>query len=106
MGLVATRPNPSYAPQSRVPAELLRLTRRALRKHDVDESRTRKLHRVVERAPDVLRFLDEEALAAERLHHPVIASTVDQGVGLEVEERVVGNLRHAGADAAVVQDDD
>ena len=64
------------------------------------------VHRLGEGALQVLRVLDKEALAAEGLHHPVIAGAVDQRVGLHVEHRVVRDLRHAGADAAIVQHDD
>ncbi len=39
-------------------------------------------------------------------HHPVVAGAVDQGVGLHVEHRVCRDLGHAGADAAIVEDDD
>src|ERR1700740_3841545 len=97
---IAAQPILRSLTQSLVPAELLRLARRALRQHNVDERGTREVHRVVEGAADVFRVFDEEALAAERLHHPIIARAVDQRVGLEIEERVVRNLWHAGADAA------
>ena len=54
----------------------------------------------------VLRILDEEALAAEGLHHLVVAGAVDQRVRLHVEHRVFRDLRHARADAAIVEHDD
>src|SRR5262245_3155046 len=63
-------------------------------------------HRLVEGAAQVLWILDKEALAAEGLHYPVIAGAVNQCVGLQVEHRAFRDLRHARADAAIVQDDD
>jgi hypothetical protein len=83
-----------------VPAELLRFAGGALRDHDIDESRAAEVHRLVEGAADILGVLDEEALAAEGFHHPVVAGAVDQRVRLHVEHRVVRDLGHAGADAA------
>src|SRR5437762_3300638 len=64
----------------RVPAELLGLAGGALRDHDVDEGGTAVVHRLGEGALQVLRVLDEEALAAEGFHHPVVAGAVDQRV--------------------------
>src|SRR5262249_54518178 len=92
--------------RSAMPGELLRLAGGALRDHDVDQGGTAKVHRLVERTAQVLRVLDKETLAAEGLHHPVVARAPDQRVWLQVEHRVFRDLRHAGADAAVVQDDD
>jgi len=89
-----------------VPAERLRLTGGALREHDVDEGAAAVVHRLFEGALEVLRLLDKEAFAAEGFHHPVIAGAVDQRVRLHVEHRVVRDLGHAGADAAVVEHDD
>src|SRR5262249_55936515 len=63
-------------------------------------------HRLVEGGAQVLWILDKEALAAEGLHYPVIAGAVNQCVGLQVEHRAFRDLRHARADAAIVQDDD
>src|SRR3974390_2780 len=77
----------------------------ALRDHDVDERGAAEVHRLVEGAAQVLRILDKEALAAEGLHYPVIAGAVNQCVGLQVEHRAFRDLRHAGADAAIVSDD-
>src|SRR5438105_9751304 len=102
----ARRAEGRCANRSAVPAELLRLPGGALRDHDVDEGGAAVVHRLVEGALQVLRVLDKEALAAEGFHHPVVAGAVDQRVGLHVEHRVVRDLRHAGADAAVVQNDD
>src|SRR2546430_13407037 len=89
-----------------MPAELLLLAGGALRDHDVDEGGTAEVHRLVEGAAQVLRILDKEALAAEGLHYPVIAGAVNQCAGLHVEHRAFRDLRHAGADAAIVQDYD
>src|SRR5262249_6752219 len=91
------------ATRSTVPAELLWLAGRALGDHDVDEGGAAEVHRTIEGAGQILRVLDKEALAAEGVHHPVIAGAVNQCVGLEVEHRVFRDLRHAGADAAIVQ---
>jgi hypothetical protein len=88
-----------------VPAELLGLPGGALRDHDVDEGGTAVVHRLIEGAANILRVLDKEALAAEGFHHPVIARAVDQRVGLHVEHRVFRDLGRAGADAAIVEDD-
>src|SRR6266568_2830066 len=85
--------------KSAVPAELLRLAGGVLRDHDIDEGGAAEAHRLVEGAAQVLRVLDKEALAAEGLHHPVIAGAVDQCVGLHVEHWVFRDLRHAGAEA-------
>src|SRR5262249_5286509 len=92
--------------KSAMPAELLLLAGGALRDHDVDEGGAAEVHRLVEGAGQVLRILDKEALAAEGVHYLVIAGAVDQCVGLQVEHRAFRDLRHAGADAAIVQDDD
>src|SRR5262252_4360847 len=92
--------------KSAMPAELLRLAGGALRDHDVDEGGARETHRLVEGAAQVLRILDKEALAAEGGHYLVIAGAVNQCVGLQIEHRTFRDLRHAGADAAIVQDDD
>src|SRR5262249_31789035 len=96
----------SSVTKSAVPTELLLLAGGALRDHDVDEGGAAEVHRLVEGAAQVLRVLDKEALAAEGLHPPVIAGAVNQRVGLHVEHRVFRDLWHAGADAAIVQDDD
>src|SRR6516225_4747224 len=61
-----------------VPAELLRLAGGALRDDDVDEGRAAEVYRLAEGAAQVLRVLDKEALAAEGLHHPVIAGAINQ----------------------------
>src|SRR5262245_8775277 len=90
--------------KSAMPAELLLLAGGALRDHDVDEGGAAEVHRLVEGAGQVLRILDKEALAAEGVHYLVIAGAVDQCVGLQVEHRAFRDLRHAGADAAIVQD--
>jgi hypothetical protein len=87
-------------------AELLRLPRGALADHDVDQRRPSEVHRFVEGAANVLRVLDEEALAAEGFHHPVLEGAVNEGVRLQVEYRVFRDLGHAGADAAIVQHHD
>src|SRR6516162_1117069 len=87
---------------SAVPAELLRLSGRALREHDVDQRRTAVVHGFVEGAADVLRVLDKKALAAKGFHDAVIAGTIDQRVGLHVEHRIFRDLGHAGTDAAIV----
>src|SRR5262249_1880055 len=92
--------------KSAMPAELLRLAGGALRDHDVNEGGAAEVHRLVEGAAQVLRVLDKEALAAEGLHYPVIAGAVNQCVGLHVEHRAFRDLQHAGADAAIVQDND
>src|SRR5262245_35981679 len=92
--------------KSAVPAELLRLAGGALRNHDVNEGGAAEAHRLVEGAAKVLRVFDKDALAAEGLHHPVVPGAVNQCVGLQVEHRAFRDLRHAGADAAIVQDDD
>src|SRR5205814_4303912 len=89
-----------------LPAELLRLPRRTLGEQAVDQCRTREVHRLLQRALQVPRLLDVEALAAERLHHAVIAGAPNEGVGLHVHHRVLPDLRHAGPDAATVGDDD
>src|SRR5690348_10764283 len=68
--------------RSAVPAELLRLPDGALRNDDVDEGGAAVVHRLGEGALQILRVLDKEALAAEGLHHPVVARAVDEGVGL------------------------
>src|SRR5580693_7931793 len=91
---------------SRVPAELLRFAGGALRDHDVDEGGAAVVHRLVEGALQVFRVLDEESLAAEGFHHPVVAGAVDERVRLHVKHRVVRDLGHARADAAIVEDDD
>src|SRR3989442_7787106 len=104
---LAERPRGSRSvSRSAMPAELLRLARRLLRDHDVDERRALEGRRLLQRVLQILWILDEPALAAERLHHLVVARAVDQRVGLEVLERVVRVLRVSGADAAVVEDDD
>src|SRR5690349_17187253 len=103
-------PYPNTLPQrgewgggsSAVPAELLRLAGGTLREHDVDQRGTAVVHRLVEGAADVLRVLDKEALAAKGFHNAVIAGAIDQRVGLHVEHRVVRDLGHTGADAAIV----
>jgi hypothetical protein len=64
------------------------------------------VHRLVRDAAQVLRVLDEEALAAEGFYHPVVAGAVDQRVGLHVEHRVFRDFGHARADAAIVQHHD
>src|SRR2546427_1019285 len=91
---------------SAVPAELLRLAGGLLGNPDVDERRAAEVHRLLQGALQVLRLLDEEALAAERLHHLVVASAIDQRVRLQVLERLVRHFRVPRADAAVVEDDD
>ena len=88
------------------PAELLQLPGGALRDRDVDEGGAAEVDRFVEGGLEVLRVLDEEALAAEGFHHPVVAGAVDQRVGLHVEHRVFRDLGHAEADAAIVEHDD
>src|SRR5215469_10631255 len=92
--------------RSAVPAELLRLAGGALRDHNVDEGGAAEVHRLVEGAAQVLRILDKEALAAEGLHHSVITGAVNQRVGFHVKHWVFRDLRHAGTDATIVQDDD
>src|ERR1700722_18421923 len=94
-----------YVTRSAMPGDLLRLAGGALRDYDVDQGGAGEVHRLVEGAAQVLRVLDQEALATEGLHHPVIARAPNQRVGLQVEHRVFRDLRHAGADAAIVQDD-
>ena len=84
---------------SALPAELLWLAGRALRDHDVDESRAAVVDRLVEGSLQVFRVLDGEALAAEGFHRPVVEGAIDQSVGLHVEHRVVreacrGRCRH------------
>src|SRR5487761_1323876 len=66
---------------SAVPAEGLRFAGRALAQHDVDQRWSAVVHGFVERALDVLRVLDEEALAAKGFHDLVVAGAVDQRVG-------------------------
>ena len=44
------------------------------------------IHRLVERAADVLGVLDKEALAAKGFDDAVIARALDQRVGLHVED--------------------
>jgi hypothetical protein len=39
-------------------------------------------------------------------HHPVVAGSVNERIGLDVEHRVFRDLGHAGADAAIVEHDD
>src|ERR1700680_915113 len=63
-----------------VPAELLRLPGRALAELDVYQPRAGEVHQLVERAANVLGVLDIGAVAAERLHHLVVAGAVDQRV--------------------------
>ena len=92
--------------RSAVPAELLLLARGALRQDDVDEGGALEFHRLVEGLLDVFRLLDEGAEAAEGLHHLVVARPPNQSIRLQVEHRVRRDFRHAGTDAAVVQDDD
>src|SRR5215471_12750753 len=104
--IVGPCPMVASVTKSAMPAELLRLASGALRDHDVDEGGAAEVHRLVEGAAQVLWILDKEALAAEGVHYPVIASAVNQCVGLHVEHRAFRDLRHAGADAAIVQDDD
>src|SRR6201984_1601953 len=94
-----------FSRRSAVPAELLRLSGRALAEHDVDQRRTAVVHRLVEGAADVFRVLDKKALAAKGFHDLVIARAIDQRVGLHVEHRVFRALGHAGADAAIVEHD-
>jgi hypothetical protein len=89
-----------------VPAELLRPPGSTLRDDDVDEGGAAVVYRLSEGALEVLRILDEETLAAEGFHHPPVARAVDEGIGFHVEHRVFRDLGHAGADAAIVQDDD
>src|SRR5262249_32340052 len=96
----------SRVTRSTMPGEILRLAGGSLREHDIDQRRSLELHGLVERAANMLRVLDEESLAAESLHHPVVTRAIDQRVGLELEHRVFRDLRHAGADAAIVEDDD
>src|ERR1700730_10033369 len=62
---------------STVPAELLRRPRRALTEFDVDQGRSGEVHRLVEGAAEVLRVFDVEALAAEGVHHAVVAGAVN-----------------------------
>src|SRR5262245_54854293 len=96
----------AFVTKSAMPAELLRLAGGALRDDDVDKGGAAEAHRLVEGAAQVLRILDKEALAAEGLHYLVIAGAVNQCVGLQVEHRAFRDLRHARANAAIVQDDD
>jgi hypothetical protein len=63
-----------------VPAELLGFAGRALAEHDVDQRRAAVVHRLVERALDVLWVFDKEALAAKGFHDLVVAGAVDQRV--------------------------
>jgi len=56
-----------------MPAELLWLPGRALAEETVDQGRPLEVHRFLERALQVLRVLDIEALAAKRVHHAVMA---------------------------------
>jgi hypothetical protein len=65
------------ASKSAVPAELLRLSGRALAEHDVDQRRSAVVHRLVEGAADVFRVLDKKALAAKGFHDAVITRAVD-----------------------------
>src|SRR5947207_5988482 len=51
---------------SRVPAELLRLADGPLGDHDVHQCRAAERHRLLQRALQIFRVLDEPALAAER----------------------------------------
>src|ERR1700760_1428569 len=74
---------------SAMPGEVLRLAGGTLRDHDIDQRRAGKFHRLVEGAANILRVLDEESLAAESFHHPVVACAIDQRVGLELEHRIV-----------------
>src|SRR5260221_11237021 len=76
-----------------MPGELLRLAGRALRQHDVDQGGAGEGHRLVEGFAYVLRLLDDQALAAEGLHHLVVARAEEQPGGLPVEHRVRRNLR-------------
>ena len=89
-----------------MPAERLRLSGRALAEHDVDQSGAAEVHCFSERALDVFRVFDKEALAAKGFHDLVVAGAVDQRVGPHVEHRVFRDLRHARANAAIVQDHD
>src|SRR3954471_14344075 len=77
--------------RSALPGEFLRLPGRSLRDHDVHQRRTVKFHRLLKGAADIFRILDKESLAAEGLHHPVIAGAINQRVGLQIEHRVVGD---------------
>jgi hypothetical protein len=50
----------------------------------------------------VFRVLDEGALLPPKASIiPVVARAIDQRVAFQVEHRVIGNLRHATADAAI-----
>src|ERR1700730_6445291 len=55
----------AFDARSAMPAELLRLPLRALAELDVDQRRAREVHRLVERAAQVLRILNVGAVAAE-----------------------------------------
>ena len=81
--------------QLRVPAELLRLSGRALAEHDVDQRRSAVVHRLVEGATNVFRVLDKKALAAKGFHDAVIAGAPNERIGLHVEHRIFRELRQA-----------
>src|SRR5438067_2146005 len=91
---------------SAMPLELLRLAGGLLGDHHVHERRALEGHRLLQRGLQILRVLDEPALAAEGLHHLVVARAVDQRVRPHVLQRVLGMLRVARPDAAVVEHDD
>jgi hypothetical protein len=86
-------------PISCASGELLRLTGGALRDHDIDQRWAPEVHRLVERAFQVLRVLDKEALAAEGFHDPVVAGAAVSGLahraGVLGDDRVGGQQQDA-----------
>ncbi len=77
MAAVPRHRSPSLVASGREPAELLRFASGVGMQLDVDQCRPLEGHRRVECPAQVLRVLDEPALAAERFHHLVVARAVD-----------------------------
>src|SRR5712692_11988357 len=87
---LAERPLPREV--SAVPAELLRLAGGLLGNPDVDEGRAAEVHRLLQGALQVLRLLDQEALAAESLlppPRPSIGGTVTLNSTLAADSWVI-----------------
>src|SRR5262245_5024783 len=87
------------------PAELLRLAAGAGMQLHIHQRRAIELHRLVEGAAQMLGVLDVPALAAEGLHHAVVAGTDGKHPGRRLET-LVRQFIDAPGDAAVVQDHD